>query len=101
MTLEESFQQLRTFKEETKKYLLKVKYVKMSEVELTQEELAKNMFKYLENTVEMIIKRKPIKIRFAGNGDPIWYSKVFKIISKWVELETEIDELMRKQLGVV
>lgn len=101
MQLDEALLELKRFKIDVREHLLKAKYIATSKTDqLSQEEIANKMFKYLETTIENVIKRKSLNFKFHPGGSPDWYATIFKIISKWIELETKVDELMRKQLNV-
>jgi len=59
---------------------------------------AKKTFKYLENVVDKIIKRKNIQIQFRAGGSPLWHSTVMCYLSKWIAAELKVGKLLAEEL---
>jgi methionine synthase I (cobalamin-dependent) len=59
---------------------------------------AKATFKYLESTVDKIIKRNSVNIRFGSGGSPLWHSTVLHYLSKWVAAEIKMGKIIANEL---
>jgi hypothetical protein len=60
---------------------------------------AKATFNYLEGTVDKIIKRSPVNIRFGSGGSPLWHSTVLYYLSKWVAAEIKMGKIIASELN--
>lgn len=61
-------------------------------------EKADKTYAYLEQAVDKVSKRKPLKIEFLGGGDLCWYAGIFSHLAQWMEAEDALNDLLTKQL---
>lgn len=59
---------------------------------------ADKMFSLLETTVEDIIKRKEYRISFGSGGSPIWHATIYKYLSRWIDAELKMCEMLGEEL---
>ena len=85
---------LEEVKESLHKYLNDCYYAD----EENPKEAAAKTFKYLENIVEDIIKKKPYSLRFGRGGSPLWHVSILKYLSEWIEAEYVVCKMLSKQL---
>ena len=57
------------------------------------------MFKLLEIIVDRIIKRKEYRINFGEGGSPLWHANIYSYLSKWIEAELKMCEMLSKEIN--
>jgi hypothetical protein len=82
-------------KEKLKEYLTNSYH----ENDQSPQEHADKTFKYLETLVDRIIKRKDYRLQFGSGGSPLWHANIFKYVSKWVDAELKMCEMLSKELN--
>lgn len=69
--------------------------------EQDSKQMADKTFKFLENIVDQIIKRKKFNIAFNAGGAPTWHSAVLTHLGAWVEAELRLNAILSEELNKI
>lgn len=83
-------------KEKLKDYLLNSYHVSDND----PKNQAKKTFRYLENLVDCITKRKNYTMQFDSGGSPLWHATIFSYLAQWVRIEIKLCEMLSEELSV-
>jgi len=87
--IEQARTELQSIKEKIEDYLKR---------SYSDEETAIDTYKYLEGLVDDICKRKKVNIQFSSGADPGWHADVYKMFSKWIQLEDDLAMMLSREL---
>lgn len=55
-----------------------------------------DVFKYIKETVDKVIKRQSYSLKWGPNGTPQWHASILNYVSKWISLELEVSKHMKR-----